>query len=124
VKLVPTLTLPSSSNPAVADHLNEEEQSRYSKVTSDAPPASGVVDSYLMHWLNNVGVNHGVARESRRHLRRPRRSDASRDRGAVRLASGEATVLELAAPFDISLPAISRHLKVLENAGSHAGASA
>lgn len=34
-----------------------------------------------------------------------------------RLAHGEATVNELAAPFDISLPAISRHLKVLEHAG-------
>ena len=34
----------------------------------------------------------------------------------VRLAQGEATVGELAKPFDISLPAISRHLKVLEEA--------
>src|ERR1700733_2723665 len=34
----------------------------------------------------------------------------------VRLAQGEATVGELARPFDISLPAISRHLKVLEEA--------
>ena len=34
-----------------------------------------------------------------------------------RLAEGEATVLELADPFAISLPAISRHLKVLEQAG-------
>ncbi len=34
-----------------------------------------------------------------------------------RLATGEATVLELAEPFAISLPAISRHLKVLEKAG-------
>ena len=34
-----------------------------------------------------------------------------------RLTSGEASVLELAAPFDISLPAISKHLKVLERAG-------
>jgi len=43
-------------------------------------------------------------------------SDATR-RGIVeRLAAGEATVTELAAPFDISLPAISRHLKVLERA--------
>ena len=33
------------------------------------------------------------------------------------LAEGPATVKELAAPFDISLPAISRHLKVLANAG-------
>jgi len=38
-------------------------------------------------------------------------------RGIVeRLAVGEATVTELAAPFSISLPAISRHLKVLERA--------
>ena len=34
-----------------------------------------------------------------------------------RLAHGEATVAELAEPFPISLPAISRHLKVLESAG-------
>ena len=34
-----------------------------------------------------------------------------------RLAEGDATVKELAAPFDVSLPAISRHLKVLEQAG-------
>ena len=43
-------------------------------------------------------------------------ADATR-RGIVeRLAVGEATVTELAAPFSISLPAISRHLKVLEHA--------
>lgn len=35
----------------------------------------------------------------------------------ARLAQGEASVAELTAPFDISQPAISRHLKVLENAG-------
>ena len=34
-----------------------------------------------------------------------------------RLAEGEATVAELAAPFSVSQPAISKHLKVLENAG-------
>ena len=34
----------------------------------------------------------------------------------ARLADGEASVNELAAPFDVSLPAISRHLKVLERA--------
>jgi DNA-binding transcriptional ArsR family regulator len=43
-------------------------------------------------------------------------ADATR-RGIVeRLAAGEATVTELAAPYAISLPAISRHLKVLERA--------
>jgi DNA-binding transcriptional ArsR family regulator len=35
----------------------------------------------------------------------------------ARLAEGEATVKELAEPFAVSLPAISRHLKVLERAG-------
>jgi DNA-binding transcriptional ArsR family regulator len=34
-----------------------------------------------------------------------------------RLAHGEATVSELAEPFDMSMPAITKHLKVLENAG-------
>jgi len=44
-------------------------------------------------------------------------ADPTRRAIVVRLADGEASVLELAAPFDISLPAISRHLKVLEHAG-------
>lgn len=35
----------------------------------------------------------------------------------VRLTQGDATVAELAAPFNVSQPAISRHLKVLERAG-------
>lgn len=35
----------------------------------------------------------------------------------ARLAEGDATVSELAAPFSVSLPAVSRHLKVLEKAG-------
>jgi len=35
----------------------------------------------------------------------------------TRLMEGDATVAELAAPFNVSQPAISRHLKVLENAG-------
>jgi len=35
----------------------------------------------------------------------------------ARLAKGEATVKELAEPFDMSLPAISKHIKVLEQAG-------
>jgi len=35
----------------------------------------------------------------------------------ARLAQGEATVNQLAEPFNMSLPAISKHIKVLENAG-------
>ena len=44
-------------------------------------------------------------------------ADGTRRAIVMRLARGDATVLELAEPFDISLPAISRHLKVLERAG-------
>lgn len=44
-------------------------------------------------------------------------ADPTRRAIIERLVKGEATVNELAAPFDISLPAVSRHLKVLERAG-------
>jgi DNA-binding transcriptional ArsR family regulator len=44
-------------------------------------------------------------------------SDPTRRAILSRLARGEATVAELTAPFAISQPAISRHLKVLETAG-------
>jgi DNA-binding transcriptional ArsR family regulator len=44
-------------------------------------------------------------------------ADPTRRGILVRLAEGEATVKELAEPFPVSQPAISRHLKVLERAG-------
>jgi DNA-binding transcriptional ArsR family regulator len=44
-------------------------------------------------------------------------ADPTRRAILARLAGGEASVLDLAAPFDMSLPAVSQHLKVLENAG-------
>ena len=44
-------------------------------------------------------------------------ADPTRRAILARLASGEAPVMELAKPFDMSLPAISKHLKVLERAG-------
>ena len=44
-------------------------------------------------------------------------ADPTRRAILTRLAEGEATVNELAEPFRISTPAISRHLKVLERAG-------
>lgn len=43
-------------------------------------------------------------------------ADPTRRAILARLAKGEATVGDLARPFDISLPAVSRHLKVLERA--------
>ncbi|HEX4748064.1 MAG TPA: metalloregulator ArsR/SmtB family transcription factor [Bryobacteraceae bacterium] len=44
-------------------------------------------------------------------------SDPTRRAILARLAKGEATVLQLAAPFEMSQPAISRHVKVLAKAG-------
>jgi DNA-binding transcriptional ArsR family regulator len=66
-----------------------------------------------------------AARDARRDARRDAQldrafkalADPTRRRMLERLAQGPAMVSELAAPFDVSLPAISRHLKVLEAAG-------
>jgi DNA-binding transcriptional ArsR family regulator len=44
-------------------------------------------------------------------------ADPTRRAILARLASGEASVTELAEPFDMSMPAVSKHLKVLEKAG-------
>ena len=44
-------------------------------------------------------------------------SDPTRRAIVARLARGEATVMELADPFEMTQPAVSRHLKVLEDAG-------
>jgi DNA-binding transcriptional ArsR family regulator len=44
-------------------------------------------------------------------------ADPTRRAILARLASGEATVTELAAPFEMSLPGVSKHLKVLQGAG-------
>ena len=44
-------------------------------------------------------------------------ADPTRRAILARLADGEATVNELAEPFEMTLPAVSKHLKVLENAG-------
>lgn len=44
-------------------------------------------------------------------------ADPTRRAILARLAQGEATVTELAEPFDLSLPGVSKHLKVLQRAG-------
>src|ERR1700683_5091034 len=44
-------------------------------------------------------------------------ADPTRRAILARLSSGEASVTELAQPFEMSMPAISKHLKVLEHAG-------
>src|ERR1700737_3126974 len=44
-------------------------------------------------------------------------ADPTRRAILARLAQGEATVMELAEPFELSLPGVSKHLKVLQHAG-------
>jgi DNA-binding transcriptional ArsR family regulator len=44
-------------------------------------------------------------------------ADPTRRAIVARLAQGEATVSQLAAPFDMSMPAVSKHLRVLERSG-------
>jgi DNA-binding transcriptional ArsR family regulator len=58
-----------------------------------------------------------ASRDARLDLAFKALADPTRRRLIERLARGPAMVSELAAPFDVSLPAISRHLKVLEAAG-------
>ena len=55
--------------------------------------------------------------EDRLSLKLQAMADPTRRAMLARLVRGEATVNELAQPFEISLPAISKHIKVLEKAG-------
>jgi len=69
---------------------------------------------YLTQALINEMVNHMADRLS---TTLAALADPTRRAILARLATGEATVNQLAEPFDISLPAVSRHLKVLQKAG-------
>jgi DNA-binding transcriptional ArsR family regulator len=62
-------------------------------------------------------VNYSLAAEPLLDATFGALSDPTRRAILARLALGEATVTELAAPFDVSLPAVSKHLRVLESAG-------
>jgi len=74
---------------------------------------------YLTFVLNRTSLNRSpvVPASSPLDATFAALADPTRRAIVARLTAGEATVLELAAPFQISLPAISRHLKVLERAG-------
>ena len=63
--------------------------------------------SYLTYWLNMDALTQTFSALA----------DPTRRAILARLATGAATVGELAEPFDMSLPAVSRHLKVLTEAG-------
>ena len=67
-----------------------------------------------LDFVFNTCVKYGVDRLSETFAAL---ADPTRRAILARLARGEASVGDLASPFDISLPAVSRHLKVLERAG-------
>ncbi len=79
-------------------------------------------DTYFTSWLNTIsedGESAVTAVEDEDQLSETFAALANSTRRALlaRLAEGGATVTELAEPFDMTLPAISKHLKVLEQAG-------
>jgi DNA-binding transcriptional ArsR family regulator len=71
--------------------------------------------SYLAYML--ISMNAKYTMTDRLSMTLAALADPTRRAILARLSQGEATVNELAQPFDISLPSISRHLKVLEGAG-------
>ena len=70
-----------------------------------------------LEFLNLFLYNHMVMDDAALNATFAALADPTRRAILARLASGEATVNELAEPFDMSQPAISKHLKVLERAG-------
>jgi DNA-binding transcriptional ArsR family regulator len=71
---------------------------------------------YFTNQLYNGGVNYEMAADPL-DATFAALADPTRRAILARLSTGQATVTELAAPFEMSLPAVSRHLKVLEQAG-------
>lgn len=93
--------------------------------TADAPgrassnPATLPIDRpttphYITHRLHKKSVMQSSERLDRTFAAL---ADPTRRAILARLATGEASVQELAEPFEMSQPAISKHLKVLERAG-------
>jgi DNA-binding transcriptional ArsR family regulator len=70
---------------------------------------------YLTLWLFNLVVNNVMSDQITATF--AALADPTRRAILARLALGETSVTEIAAPFEMSMPAISRHLKVLEKAG-------
>jgi len=64
-----------------------------------------------------TSINHMVEQPDRLSKVFAALADPTRRDLVARLAAGDATVSELAAPYDVTLQAVSKHLKVLEDAG-------
>ena len=67
--------------------------------------------------MDGIVYNHMVMKAADLDATFAALADPTRRAILTRLASGDATVMELAEPFEMSQPAISKHLKVLERAG-------
>lgn len=95
---------------------------RGSRCTQQVKPSSGItgIDSragplYNLSVMYTTG--HGQLRPHRLDATFAALADPTRRAILARLASGDASVMQLAEPFAMSQPAISKHLKVLERAG-------
>lgn len=72
---------------------------------------------YLTGQLFNLMVKDSTVQPDRLSTTLAALADPTRRAILARLALGETSVTELAQPFDMSMPAVSKHLKVLERAG-------
>lgn len=81
----------------------------------DRGPLTDVMADTIFNHMINYQQNHG--REAELDAVFGALADPTRRAILARLAEGPTTVGDLAMPFTISLPAVSRHLKVLEKAG-------
>lgn len=71
----------------------------------------------VLYQLVNYDATHTCMAHDRLSMTFAALADPTRRAILARLAQGEVTVTELAAPFAISLPAVTKHLQVLERAG-------
>jgi DNA-binding transcriptional ArsR family regulator len=84
--------------------------------TADGTLTRGLPLLYFTNRIINVSVKYAMSADPLSAIFSAL-ADPTRRAILARLSAGEATVTELAAPFEMSLPAVSKHLKVLERAG-------
>jgi DNA-binding transcriptional ArsR family regulator len=101
------------ARPFSVGQIGDDPIERYRHLNRELPHEP----SYLSIRLYNDTVNYKPMATDQLSLVFAALADPTRRRMLARLAEGDATVKELAEPFSVSLPAISRHLKVLERAG-------
>lgn len=112
--------LPDPRLPSTARlHREDGEASAQMRGTRGPEGGASALDAPAVGLYITIGLyNKAVMKLSERlDLTFAALADPTRRAILARLATGEATVTELAEPFEMSQPAVSRHLKVLERAG-------